>query len=166
MPNIKRITGFSTDELTEMAHEIIDEPSNLAAERARELGAPDGAIVVTFLALDTSEGRDRVGVLPVKTVWMLSGGLNIEDDEAPLHSNAERAWAQTVLGNALARRIDEEGQVTYLRELSTMVARLADQWGYEIQRLGDEPMPRREHTRRSTRPSGRGGRSPKQRRKR
>lgn len=170
--DVKKVTGRTSEELAEMAHQIIDPAADLAADQARDLHAPAGAIIVTFLALDTDEDdTSQFGVIPVKSVWVLSGPLDEDDPNAPLSSNAERAWAMNILGNAVARRIepeDEDGRGAYLRELASSLSRLAVQWGYEVTPvvIDDAPTSPRTRTRRSQRPSGRGGRSPKQKRKR
>lgn len=161
---IKEATGHTTDELLAMAHEIVDPAADLAGKTAEELEAPAGAVVVTFFALDMcDEEESRFGVLPVRSVWTFSG---VDDDRrAPLESHSERAWAQNVLANATARRMEEHERLAYLRETAQALAQLADRWGYELVGLDTDPVPARRRESRTTRPTGPGGRQRKRRRR-
>jgi hypothetical protein len=134
-------------------------------------GRNGGALEVKCVAFDTRDDDSGFGVMPVKSIWMLSGDeLDESDPDAPMASNAERAWAQTVMANALAHKIDdddEKGRAAYLRELVLSAVRFAKAWGYELTFDTDvTPQPSRSRVPRTMRPSGPGGRSPKQRRKR
>lgn len=166
--SLRERIGYSTEELVDLAHAIIDPAADLAGEIAAERDAPAGAIVVTFLALDIdAEDPDRFGVLPVKSVWCTSGGIDADRDDYPLSTEGERAWAQLTLVNALARKLQDDAERgALLRGLADSLGRFAKLWGYEITPVEiPEPMPRRDRLRRTTRPSGPGGRSRKQKRK-
>jgi hypothetical protein len=168
--SIRKITGLEADKLRALAQEISDAGAEAAGQKADEVDAPAGIILVAFFAVD-DRPESSLGVMPISTCWSSPEGIELEPGVRP--------WAVLTLAKALARQLeDDHDRSAFLQELLDGAKSLADRWfnlvmdvfdAKSLLAAIDDDRPRSARprgVRRSERPSGRGGRSKKQKRKR
>lgn len=169
--SIRNLTGLSAEELRAIAQEISDAGAEAAGEKADEVDAPAGVILVAFFAVDDRPEAPSLGVMPISTCWSSPEGIELEPGTRP--------WAVLTLAKTLARQLeDDHDRSAFLQELLDSAKTLADRWFnlvmdvFDAKSLiaaiddGGPRSARPRGVRRSERPSGRGGRSKKQKRKR